>query len=278
MPLLRLGSRGSAVATLQAALNFYLPAPPLLQVDSIFGPKTEARVKEFQRRKKLADDGIMGPKTEAVIYACVSISACAFAMRQTGPLLQLRFPSVMPGRLSLLPPGGLNLQLPASLVQQIASPFQLPPLTLPFLTPGFSSQLGSGQRVSWPVTASSWELFTTDLMVLSRRLEIKAEVEPEQAKMGSLPGWDVNVIGSAKWILLPERLRLPSLFLEAGAQTGLPPEGVTGRVGFGLDFRGNTIRFTFEGNSAFDVDPQGTAGTDAKVPEANFKVFFEKSF
>jgi peptidoglycan hydrolase-like protein with peptidoglycan-binding domain len=68
MPLLRRGSQGTAIATLQAALNFYLPDLPPLHVDSVFGPKTEVRVKEFQRRNKLTPDGIVGPKTEAVIY------------------------------------------------------------------------------------------------------------------------------------------------------------------------------------------------------------------
>jgi hypothetical protein len=282
MSLLRQGSQGRAVATLQAALNFHLPVAPLLRVDSIFGPKTEARVLEFQCRNRLAADGIVGPKTEAAIYACVSVSACAFGVRQIGPPPQRRVPPVMPGRLSLLPPGGCQLQLPTCFVQQMASPFQPRPLAIPstqaFLKPGFSSQLGPGQQVSWPATASSWEFWSTDLMFLSRKLELKAEIEPEKGKMGSLPGWEFNVVGSAKWTLLPERLRRPSLFLQAGAQTGLPPEGATGRVGLGFDFKGNTLKLTFEGNSAFDVDPQGRAGTDEKVPEANFKIFFEKSF
>jgi hypothetical protein len=283
MPLLCRGSQGPAVATLQAAHNFYLPDLPPLRVDSIFGPKTDARVKEFQRPNKLKPDGIVGPKTEAVIYACVSISACAFAMRRTAPLPQRRFPSVMAGRLSLLPPGGLKV-LPASFLQQMASPFQLPqltpPLIPPFLTPGFSSQLGPGQQVSWPhpSTASSWEVWSIDLMVLSRKLEIKVEIEPEQKKMGSLPGWDINVIGSAKWILLPERHRRPSLFLEAGAKTSVPPDGVEGSASLGIEFKGGTLKFNFGGNPAFDANPQGRAGTDLKVPEANFKVFFEGKF
>ena len=278
MAVLRQGSQGPAVATLQAALNFYVPELPPLVVDSVFGPKTDARVREFQRRHGLAPDGIVAAKTEAVLYACGSISASGFAMPLAVLSPRPQFPSRMSQRFGLLPPGGLSLRLPTSVLQQIVTPFQLPPLTPPFLTPGFSGQLGPGQQARWPATASSWEFWSTDLMVLSRKLEIKAEISPERVKMGSLPGWQINVVGTAKWTILPERLRRPSIFLQASAQSDIPPENATGGVGLGIDFKGNTVRFNFEGNSAFDVDPQGRAGTDAKVPEANFKVIFEKSF
>jgi hypothetical protein len=281
------GSQGPAVATLQAALNFYLPdkLPPLV-VNSIFGPETEERVKEFQRRNNLYPNGIVGPETESIIYACGSISVCAFAMRRVmrpGPPPQLRFPSVKGARLSLLPPGGLKVQIPASLVQQMASPFQpppprlTPPFTPPFLTPRFSRQVGPKQQVSWPATASSWVFLICELMVLGK-WEIEAEIEPEQAKSGSLPGWDINVSGSAKRTLLPDRHRRASLFAEARAKTSLLPEGVTGSVGLGLHFKRNTIGITFGGNSAFDADPEGRAGTEETVPEGSIRGYFKGWF
>ncbi len=40
-----------------------------LAADGVFGPKTEAAVKKFQRDKNLAADGIVGPKTRAAITA-----------------------------------------------------------------------------------------------------------------------------------------------------------------------------------------------------------------
>lgn len=58
------GSSGPPVRTLQQALN---DSPPttlaLLTVDGIFGPKTAARVREFQGGHGLSVDGIVGPLT-----------------------------------------------------------------------------------------------------------------------------------------------------------------------------------------------------------------------
>lgn len=65
MPLLRRGSAGSAVRTLQAALNKSFPK--LLVVDGIFGPRTDAAVRSFQKKRGLVVDGIVGPKTWAAL-------------------------------------------------------------------------------------------------------------------------------------------------------------------------------------------------------------------
>ena len=59
-PLLRRGSRGAAVRTLQQRLGG-------LVVDGIFGPRTEARVRAFQQRNRLVVDGIVGPRTWAAL-------------------------------------------------------------------------------------------------------------------------------------------------------------------------------------------------------------------
>lgn len=55
-PTLRRGSGGDWVKWLQTALN-------LPQVDGLFGPRTEAAVRQFQRDNALVPDGIVGPKT-----------------------------------------------------------------------------------------------------------------------------------------------------------------------------------------------------------------------
>ena len=54
-PTLRRGDRGDAVKAAQAGLK--------VTVDGVFGPGTEAAMREFQRGKGLVPDGIVGPRT-----------------------------------------------------------------------------------------------------------------------------------------------------------------------------------------------------------------------
>ncbi|KXG78044.1 N-acetylmuramoyl-L-alanine amidase CwlH [Fervidicola ferrireducens] len=60
--LLAYGSRGQDVKLLQTLLNQH---GYKLKVDGIFGPKTLAAVKDFQKKNGLKVDGIVGPKTLA---------------------------------------------------------------------------------------------------------------------------------------------------------------------------------------------------------------------
>jgi len=57
--LLRFGSRGSDVASVQRQLG--------VVADGIFGPKTRAAVRAFQRSHGLLVDGIVGPQTRAAL-------------------------------------------------------------------------------------------------------------------------------------------------------------------------------------------------------------------
>ncbi|MGY1623844.1 peptidoglycan-binding protein [Geodermatophilus sp. SYSU D00965] len=61
--LLRSGRRGPAVLGLQRRLNRDHPEFARLREDGVFGPATEAAVREFQRRSGLTVDGIAGPAT-----------------------------------------------------------------------------------------------------------------------------------------------------------------------------------------------------------------------
>jgi peptidoglycan hydrolase-like protein with peptidoglycan-binding domain len=58
--LLRLGSRGPAVARVQRALG--------IAADGIFGPQTLRAVRGFQGRNGLLVDGIVGPRTRAALF------------------------------------------------------------------------------------------------------------------------------------------------------------------------------------------------------------------
>lgn len=66
MNVIRKGSRGADVATLQRKLN--------LVADGVFGPVTEEAVRDFQKSHDLAVDGIVGQKTWAAL-GLVSVSS-----------------------------------------------------------------------------------------------------------------------------------------------------------------------------------------------------------
>jgi len=60
------GETGKRVSDLQSRLNALGFKPPL-KVDGIFGPKTLAAVKAFQRSHGLKVDGLVGPHTTAAL-------------------------------------------------------------------------------------------------------------------------------------------------------------------------------------------------------------------
>ena len=62
----------SAVEDIQEMLNYATAtAGQPLAVDGRFGPKTRARVVEFQRQAGLSPDGVVGPMTSKALVAAV---------------------------------------------------------------------------------------------------------------------------------------------------------------------------------------------------------------
>lgn len=62
-PILKKGSYGQFVLLLQKALNYAPSNQAKLAEDSSFGPKTDARTREFQSKQNIASDGVVGPIT-----------------------------------------------------------------------------------------------------------------------------------------------------------------------------------------------------------------------
>lgn len=73
--LLRQGSKGSAVTTLQTQLLRHGAAPG--PIDGDFGPATKAAVIRFQRSHGLDPDGMVGPQTQAALSQPVTTAPAA---------------------------------------------------------------------------------------------------------------------------------------------------------------------------------------------------------
>lgn len=87
--MLRRGSKGDAVKMLQTNLNSVMNAG--LDVDGSFGPKTEAAVKDFQKKFNLEVDGIYGPKsTEAMTKALSTPKTYKYKVKGVTSFLNIR--------------------------------------------------------------------------------------------------------------------------------------------------------------------------------------------
>jgi peptidoglycan hydrolase-like protein with peptidoglycan-binding domain len=77
MATLKKGSSGPEVRNVQQMINRLIPVAPQLTVDGIFGPKTEARVIEFQKTNRLVADGVVGPVTTKALITGVMVATFA---------------------------------------------------------------------------------------------------------------------------------------------------------------------------------------------------------
>jgi Putative peptidoglycan binding domain len=145
--LLSIGSQGKDVKALQDVLNYHVRRGTPLMVDGIFGPLTDARVREFQQSNSLKVDGLVGPNTRGKLFEMARVEAALFIM----PRLKLTTPSLsFRGRSRGLSFGGqaprlvppLHLNIPGfGLLTAPAGTGQLSPSLLP--GPSFQLQQAS---------------------------------------------------------------------------------------------------------------------------------------
>jgi hypothetical protein len=109
---------GQDVRALQDVLNFHIRRGEALKVDGIFGPRTRARVLEFQKVNGLQMDGLVGPRTEAQLFEVTELPLPILFM------LRLQLPT-----LQFATPGGFGIQPP-----RLIPPLQWPgpPMPPPF--------------------------------------------------------------------------------------------------------------------------------------------------
>ena len=139
--LVRQGSKGEDVRAIQDVLNFHIRRLEPLAVDGDFGPRTHARVVEFQKANQLTADGIVGPRTMAKLFEEEQLPITLALVPQQGSTVGGPPRGIQPPR--LIPP----LTLPP-LTPPVVTPFFLPPDSLsriPVLTP-------AGQTVSFLTT------------------------------------------------------------------------------------------------------------------------------
>ena len=129
IPTLRRGNSGDEVAELQALLNYKYGAD--LDVDGVFGAKTEAVVKAFQKAHGLTVDGVVGPKTRAALGVkqsteCRVQSTDDIVNQETGGSIGDQNQSELCTLNSELSPSALNSELSPSALNSELSTITLP--------------------------------------------------------------------------------------------------------------------------------------------------------
>jgi peptidoglycan hydrolase-like protein with peptidoglycan-binding domain len=136
--LISQGAKGADVRAVQDVLNFHIRRFEPLAVDGDFGPKTHARVVEFQRANGLKPDGVVGPNTLGKLFEEEVVPVGLALVPQTGT-------GIRQGALGLQPPR----LIPPLTLAPVVSPFFLPPASFS-LVPTLNQR---GQALNFNLTA-----------------------------------------------------------------------------------------------------------------------------
>ena len=151
---MRSGNSGVEVRALQDVLNFHIRRLTPINVDGIFGPKTQSRLIEFQRANKLAADGVAGPNSNALLFMNEVLPISVAFVPRAGNVAAGSGFGIRPP--SLIPP----LTLPGFTPPSVRPPLiPVPQLSLFLLPPKSSTALppvpSNGQTVTFNLTVPS---------------------------------------------------------------------------------------------------------------------------
>lgn len=194
--MLRRDHSGDDVASLQSRLNYHRTDADTvpLNEDGQFGPRTDERVRAFQRLNGLDPDGIVGPLTAAQLATVCSFIAEYTAQRTDVP--------AQTDTQSLSDPSGesFTLELKSGVKVALSDPWKPPPAKSAY-TLGFQG--------SWIMKNPG----STGQLVLGVGAEI-GRVLPTPTADGNYTYWGVGKILSR----VEESVKLGSVKLNTGAQ------------------------------------------------------------
>jgi hypothetical protein len=155
--ILSKGTTGADVRALQDVLNFHIRRGEPLKVDGIFGPKTDARVREFQRANGLTVDGKVGPRTNEQLFEVTTLTLPLLFV----PIFQLSPPTLGGGGFGIKPP-------------QLIPPLQWPGPPLPPPSPFL---LGGTFRLP-PAGLTTLPLFNSNANALGLSITMPTRKDP----------------------------------------------------------------------------------------------------
>lgn len=235
------GTRGDDVRELQGLLNYHLAdSPPAVMTDGVFGPRTDAKVRDFQERNKIQVDCVVGPQTRSFLYATITVKIrTTLALREGRSILVARAAGFRGG--VLLASAGSTLP-----VSDVPSADPAPPS---FHLDNIQVQAG-GQRTFSPWLGPSSPAFNSLLLTaqatflrvgdgphleLTPGLQMAANGAPSDSKYNVQAFFQVT----AADVLAPGRFHLFSPFAQATFQSNFAPFG-SPTAGLTV---GNTLQF-----------------------------------
>jgi peptidoglycan hydrolase-like protein with peptidoglycan-binding domain len=153
------GMSGPDVKAIQEALDLQpgLKSPPL-DHNGVFGPKTDAKVREFQALKHIKTTGTVGPLTRRALFPVGVATVTIIGTKQTSPTFQRpvtgRYQNVMPGRLT---PPSIDLDAVKRDVQTAAAVPDAAVVKIPGAPQHYSRE--SCPIASWGSITTIWNWF-----------------------------------------------------------------------------------------------------------------------